>query len=142
MKILKSITLIIIFCFSSLFFLPKQSLYYKIEQELVKYDVILSEELIISSPFSLKIKGAILYIKGINIAKIDDINIAFNSVDISSKTIGYATAKIDIQKQSIIVNFEPTRKFIKEYKMVLKYFKKQNTTSSINEVYQYEYRFF
>ncbi len=142
MSILKSISLIFIFCFASLLFLPKQSLYYKIEEELLKYDVVLSNEIITSSTFELKIENAILYIKGINIAKIDEINISYNGIDTLSKEIGYANVHIDIIKQSIIINFEPTKMFIGKYKMVLKYFKKQNLDSTTTGVYQYEYKLF
>ncbi|MCK5111611.1 MAG: hypothetical protein KAQ94_08830 [Arcobacteraceae bacterium] len=137
MGILKSITLLIVFCLATLLFLPKHNLYYAAEKELKKYDVIISDEKFSSQLFGFKLENASLFVKEVNIASLDNVNIFLSGVDISSKTIGYADAKLDIMNQSIVVNFEPTKMFIRKYQTVLKYFKKQQ-----DGVYKYEYKLF
>ncbi len=137
MKIIQSIILCIVFCLAFVFFLPKQNLYYILEQELNKYNIVISNEKIIPQLVGLRLENGLIYVKGINIAKLDNVNIFLNSIDISSKEIGYANGKVDIFNQNIIVTFKPTNIFIEEYNMVLKYFKKEN-----DGVYKYEYKLF
>ena len=137
MTILRFIILFIIFCLSLMLFLPKQNLYYLAEKELKKYDIVICNEQFNSKPFGFKLNDALLYVKGVNIAKLDSVNISLTNIDISSKEIGYAKLLIDISNKSIIINFKPTKVFIKKYKIALKDFKKQK-----DGVYKYEYKLF
>ena len=135
MKILKYISMIAVFCIAILLFLPKQNIYFAIEKELKKYDIIISGEKFTSHLLGFNLENAVLYVQDVNIAKLNKVNISLSGIDISSKEIGYAYTFIDIGTKSFIVNFEPTKTFIKKYKIVLKYFKKQK-----NGVYKYEYK--
>ncbi len=137
MRILKVIFLLIVFCISTLYFLPKQNLYYAAEKALKKYDLVISDEDFISTPLGFKLEHASLYVKGVNIASLETVNISLNGLNASSKEMGYAYTQIDAANKSIIVNFEPTKTFIKKYKIALKYFKKQK-----DGVYKYEYKLF
>jgi hypothetical protein len=137
MKILKSFALIVVFFFSLLIFLPKQNIYYLAEQKLSKYDIVISNETFISDMFGFRLENAFVYVKGVNIASLDKVNVSFSGVSILSKEIGKAMTLIDIENKSLVIDFEPTKNFIREYKMVLKYFKKQK-----NGVYKYEYKLF
>lgn len=137
MKILRWIILVIFTCFSLVAFLPKQNLYYLVEQELKKYDIILSNEKFTSQLFGFRLKDATLHIKGVYISSLENVDVSFLGVDILSKEIGSATTSVNINTQSIVINFKPTKNFIKKYKIILKYFKKQKMG-----VYQYEYKLF
>ena len=56
--------------------MPKQELYFKLEEELSKYDLILNEEEIDEGMFTLKLKQVSVYLKGINVATIEEIKVA------------------------------------------------------------------
>ncbi len=137
MTILKTISYIVLFCFTLLYFLPKQSLYFLAEYELNKYDVIISDEKFKSNIDGIELEDAIIYIKGVNIAKLDKVNISLFGIDVSSKSIGEAYTSLDIDNRSLVVNFEPTKTFINKYKIVLKYFEKQK-----DGTFKYEYKLF
>jgi len=137
MRILRLIILVIFTCFSFLVFLPKQNLYYLVEQKLKQYDIIISNEKFTSQLFGFRLQDATLHIKGIYISSLEDVNVSFLGVDVLSKEIGYATTTVNINTQSIIINFKPTQHFIQKYKIILKNFKKQKMG-----VYQYAYKLF
>jgi hypothetical protein len=138
MKFLKPISFILIFCLTFLIFLPKQNIYYLAEQELKKHNVILSNEKFTSLLFGFKLEDALLYVNGVNIAKLDKVDISFfKGISILSKSIGVAKTGINIANKSVVINFEPTKTFIKKYKIALKYFKKEK-----DGVYRYEYKLF
>jgi len=61
--------------FALLAFMPKTELYYKLEEELAKQGVKINEEHIDENPFELSITGLTLYVKGIEIAKIEKVNL-------------------------------------------------------------------
>jgi hypothetical protein len=137
MKILRNISLVLLFLFSILIFMPKQNLYFLLEKELKQYDVIISDEKFISTLFGFQLQNALVYVKGVNIATLNNVQISLSGINISSKEIGIVFSNINIQNRSIVLHFEPTRTFIKKYKIVLKYFQKQK-----RGVYQYEYKLF
>ncbi len=137
MGILKAIALIIVFCLSTILFLPKQSLYFALEKELKQYEVVISDEKFTPLMFGFKLENASLYLKGVNIASLDIVSLSLDGLTASSKEIGSANTKIDMTNKSLIVNFKPTKFFVGQYKTVLKYFKKQN-----DGVYKYEYKLF
>lgn len=66
---------ILVLWLSLIIFMPKKALYYKLEEELLKQDIKLNEKMIDEGLFSLKIEDMSVYIKGINIASIKEINL-------------------------------------------------------------------
>lgn len=135
MKFLKVISFIVVIILSLLVFLPKQSLYFLAEHELKKYDVVISDEKFIPNLFGFKLEDAELHVKGVNIAKLNSVDISLSGASVFSKDIGRANAYISIDNQSVVIDFEPTKTFIKKYKVALKYFKKLERGK-----YKYEYK--
>jgi|GEM_PF-1288561 len=72
----KSIIVFVIAWIAIIVLMPKQELYYKLEEELSKHEVILNEEEIDEGLFSLKLKQVTVYFKGINVATIEEMKIA------------------------------------------------------------------
>jgi len=56
--------------------MPKREFYYKLEEELAKYDIILNEETIDEGLFSLDLKQVSIYVKGINVATVEEMKLA------------------------------------------------------------------
>jgi hypothetical protein len=56
-------------------FTPKRELYYLLEEQLMKYDVVINNEYIEEGLFLLHINHPDIYVKGIELAKIDKIDI-------------------------------------------------------------------
>ncbi len=137
MRLLKLIAFMVLFCFTFLLFFPKQNLYFLVEKELKKYDIVISDEIFLSQFLGFELQDAFLYIKGVKVAKIDNAKISLFGIKISSKEIGNANTKININNKSIIVNFKPTKNFIVNYSLILQHLKKQK-----NGNYHYEYKFF
>jgi hypothetical protein len=137
MKFLKYILFVVFFFFSFLLFLPKLNLYFALEKQLKKYDLIISDEKFISTLTGFELRDAKIYVKGVDIATVKSLKVSLGGVDIVSKDIGVAHTKVDMAKKSIVVNFKPTRSFVNKYQIVLKYFKKQK-----NGDYSYEYKLF
>jgi len=67
------ITLLIVW-FSLLVFMPKQELFYKLEDQLAKQEIKINETSIDEGLFSLTLNQATVYVKGIEIATIEKIN--------------------------------------------------------------------
>lgn len=61
--------------FVLLVFMPKQELYYKLEEALQDNDIVINEQKIHSGLFSLSLEGLDVYVKGIKVAKIDEVNL-------------------------------------------------------------------
>ena len=61
--------------FALLVFMPKRELYYKLEKELAKEEIIISGEKIEEGLFSLTLKEPSVYLKGIKIATIKEIDL-------------------------------------------------------------------
>jgi len=57
-----------------LVFMPKKDLYFSLEQVLAKQSIVMNETSIDEGVFSLSIKGATVYFKGIEVARIEEIN--------------------------------------------------------------------
>jgi hypothetical protein len=55
--------------------MPKKQLYYTFENELLKQDIVINEESIEEGIFTLTLKNSNIYVKGINIASVDEISI-------------------------------------------------------------------
>ncbi len=71
----KILLIIAVVIFSLMIFAPKRELYYLLEEQLLKYDVVISNEDIDEGLFLLHIKHPDIYVKGIELAKIEKIDI-------------------------------------------------------------------
>ena len=60
--------------FVLLAFMPKQELYYKLEQELEKNDIKINEKRLESGLFSLTLHESDVYVKGIKLATVEKVN--------------------------------------------------------------------
>ena len=137
MQFFKSLLLTIVFIFTLLVFIPKENIYFLIEKELNKYDIVLSDELFKSTLIGFSLKNANLYVKGVKITKLDSVNISLLGAHVFSKEVGSLYTKLDVDAKNLVIYFNPTKKFIKEYRIVLKYLQKQK-----NGKYKYEYKLF
>jgi len=61
--------------FALLVFMPKQEIYYKLEKELAKKEIKINEKSIEEGLFSLTLKQASVYVKGIKIATIEELTL-------------------------------------------------------------------
>lgn len=71
----KSILILLTILLSLIVFAPKRELYYLLESNLLKYDIIIHNEALKDGFFDLKIEHPELYFKGIQIAKIEEISL-------------------------------------------------------------------
>ena len=75
MQVVKNIFLsLLVVWFAFLLFMPKQELYYALEAELSKQGVEINEKQIEEGIFSLSVKEADIYVKGIHIASVDEMH--------------------------------------------------------------------
>jgi hypothetical protein len=71
----KSFIVLIVAWFGILVLMPKQELYYKLEEELAKQDIKLNEAKINEGLFSLTLHQVSVYYKGINVAAIEEVSL-------------------------------------------------------------------
>ena len=135
--LLKYLTLSIVFIVTLLITLPTQNIYFMIEKELKKQDVVISNEIFEQTLFGFTLTDAQLYVKGVNITTLENIDISLKGIRILSKDIGKAYTQLDVATQSIIIYFEPTQTSIRKYKIMLK-----NFTKVEKGKYKYEYKLF
>lgn len=87
-----------LFLFFLLIFAPKQEIYYKIEKELQKNGIVISNEKFSDNLWGLSIKDADIFVKGVKVAKIKslDLNIFFlyNKLSIEKVTTDKAIQNI------------------------------------------------
>ena len=74
-KIIMSIISSFIILLALLIFAPKHEIYYKLEKELEKNGIVISDEKFTDTIFGIKIEDANIYVKGINVAHIKSINL-------------------------------------------------------------------
>lgn len=76
MQVVKNIFIsLFVIWLATLMFMPKKQLYYTLEHELLKQGIVINEESIDEGIFTLTIEGASVYVKGINVAAVDEISI-------------------------------------------------------------------
>jgi len=84
------------FLLALMYFTPKENLYYLLEKELRTYDLIISNEGVKDSGFTLNLENADLFIKSIKSANAKAVNVNFfalyNSVKISDITLSNVAA--------------------------------------------------
>jgi len=75
MQMVKKIAIsLLLLWFVLVLFMPKEEIYFKIEQELVKHDIELNEESRSEGVFSLSLKNVTVYVKGIPLATVEEID--------------------------------------------------------------------
>jgi len=70
----KFLILLLVLWFAILFFMPKQLLYYKLEEVLLQNDIKINEEKIEEGLFSLTLYNSKVYVKGIQLATVEKID--------------------------------------------------------------------
>lgn len=78
--------------FLFLYFMPKKEIYYALEKELEKSEIVLNEESIEENIFSLNLKNIVVYAKGIKVANIENIDV---STTLFSSKITIKNASLD-----------------------------------------------
>lgn len=71
--------------------MPKQELYYKLEETLFVQDIIFNEEVIDEKLFGLTLKNVAVYVKGIHLASIEEVKLFtllfYTSIEVSGLSI-------------------------------------------------------
>ena len=84
----KSALVLMVIWFAIVILMPKQEIYYKLEEVLDSYDIRLNEEKKSEGLFSLTLKQVSVYVKGINVATIEEVNfftlLFYSSMEIRS----------------------------------------------------------
>ncbi len=84
----KGVLVLLVTWLAIVILMPKQEIYYKLEEALDGYEIRLNEEKKSEGLFSLSLKGVTVYVKGINVATIDEVNLFtllfYNSVELRS----------------------------------------------------------
>lgn len=87
----KSLIALMIAWLAIFVFMPKQELYYKLEEELAKHEIKLNEEKMNEGLFSLSLNQVTVYFKGINVATIEEVNLFtllfYSGVEVQSLTV-------------------------------------------------------
>jgi hypothetical protein len=76
-KLLRFFAYLAFFVLALIYFAPKESIYYLLENELKNYSVIISDETLTDKGVSLTIQNAALYVKSIESAKIQNCDVTF-----------------------------------------------------------------
>lgn len=84
----KGVLVLVLTWLAIVILMPKQEIYYKLEEVLDGYEIRLNEEKKSEGFFSLNLKGVTVYVKGINVATIDEVNLFtllfYSSVELRS----------------------------------------------------------
>lgn len=108
---------LLFFILALMYFTPKTSLYYMLEKELKKHEVIISNEKVSDKGFSLDIKDATIYVKGIDSANVELTNvklftlyntIKIKNIELSSVASTMIPLKIDALNLSYSI-FNPLK---------------------------------
>ncbi len=82
----KALMILFVVWFAFVLFMPKQNIYYKLEQELAAQGIKINENKISEGLFTLQIDEAVIYIKGIDLIHIKEVSffslLFYSSVDI------------------------------------------------------------
>ena len=76
MQMVKKTAAVMLFIwFAMILFMPKGQIYFSLERELSKNDIVLNEESRSEGIFSLRLQNVTVYVKGIPLATIDEVDI-------------------------------------------------------------------
>ena len=99
---------VLFFLLALMYFTPKENIYFALESELEKYDIIISNEKINDSGFTLKLSDAEIFFKSIKSADIKEIDIKifgiYNSLSMSDIKLSSAASSflpLNIEKVTI-----------------------------------------
>jgi hypothetical protein len=110
----------LILLFSILIFAPKQEIYFKVEQELKKRDIVISNEKFQDNLWGLSIENADIYVKGIKVAKVKSLNLTilflYNKLTIEGVEVDSSIGKV-VPKS--IENLTAIFSIMKPYKISL-----------------------
>lgn len=94
----KGVILLVVTWLAIIILMPKQEIYYKLEEILDGYEIRLNEEKKSEGFFSLNLKGVTVYVKGINVATIDEVNLFsllfYSSVELRSLLVDESLSAI------------------------------------------------
>lgn len=71
----KTLSILLLILFVIVIFMPKEEIYFRLEKELVKHDIELNEESRSEGIFSLSLKHVTVYVKGIPLATIEELDL-------------------------------------------------------------------
>lgn len=95
-KIVRFFSYFLFFTLAMMYFTPKVSVYYYLEQKLNSYSVIVSKEDVTDNGLGLSIKDAVVSLKGVDSATIADIEInlftVYNTIDFRDITLSSVAA--------------------------------------------------
>lgn len=90
-KLGRFFTCFLFFTIALIYFIPKDSVYYFLEQKLKSHSVIISNEDVRDNGFSLNISDAIISLKSVDSAKISNVDIKifalYNTIDVKDITL-------------------------------------------------------
>lgn len=70
----KIVSVLFLIWFILILFMPKEEVYFKVEQELAKYDIAINEESRSEGIFSLDLKNVTIYAKGIPLVTVEEVS--------------------------------------------------------------------
>lgn len=120
-KIGKILAYSLFFIIALIYFTPKASLYYKAEQELQKYNVIVANEEVNDKAFCLQLEDATLYFKAIESAKVEWMEFKFlvlyntiqlKNLELSSVAASFIPVHIDTAQIKYTI-FNPLNVLVK-----------------------------
>lgn len=104
-KIAKFFAYTLFFIFALMAFIPKASVYYLAEENLKKFDVVISKESLVESLFSLDVENLDISAKGVESAYVKNVSftflglyngVAFKEIKLSSIVEAYLPSKIKL----------------------------------------------
>lgn len=105
-KLLKLLAYVVFFILALIYFIPKESVYYYLEKELLQEKVVLSGEEVVDSGFSLQLDKAKVSYDSIESANVENINIkmflVYNSLSVRNvKLLDVASSFVPLQIDAI-----------------------------------------
>jgi len=106
----KSIGIIFAVWFTLLLFMPKEEMYYKVEKILAAQDITLNEKRIEEGIFSLRVKDVTVYVKGVALAHIDEIDfftlLVYNTLRVDNLVVDEVLhSKVPAQTKEAVLTY-------------------------------------
>lgn len=107
----KSIGIIFAVWFTLLLFMPKEEIYYAVEKMLAAQDITLNEKSIDEGLFSLTLKDVTVYVKGVALANIDEIDfftlLFYNTLSIDNLVVDEVLhSKIPAKTEEAVLTYQ------------------------------------
>lgn len=103
-KLLRFLAYTLLFIFALIVFIPKSSIYYLLEENMKKFDIVISKETLEESIFSLKVQDMEISAKAIESGVVDEAEITllffynsihFSGIKLSSLVEAYLPSKVE-----------------------------------------------